>query len=61
MIHQFAQHYHFGGGLMSYTIQDHVRDFTREHLHELPPEERLKDIPLEILEEYLRQRKRQQS
>jgi hypothetical protein len=33
--------------IMPYTIEDFNRDFTREHLHLLPPEERLKGLPPE--------------
>ncbi len=29
---------------MPYTIEDFNRDFTKEHLHLLPPEERLKGL-----------------
>jgi len=32
---------------MSYTFEDFERDFTREHLHLLPVEERLKDVSIE--------------
>jgi hypothetical protein len=34
---------------MPYTIEDFNRDFTREHLHLLPPEERLKGLPPESI------------
>ena len=44
MVHQFSLHYQLEGGLMAYTLQDLARDFTREHLHELPVQERMKGV-----------------
>ncbi|EDN65376.1 hypothetical protein BGP_6361 [Beggiatoa sp. PS] len=32
---------------MSYTFEDFERDFTREHIHLLPVEERLKGVSIE--------------
>ncbi|MDM8563605.1 hypothetical protein QUF54_09650 [Candidatus Marithioploca araucensis] len=33
---------------MSYTMEDFTKDFVREHLYLLSPEERLKGIPVEV-------------
>ncbi len=34
---------------MPYTMEDFNRDFTRDHLHLLPPEERLRGLPPETV------------
>jgi hypothetical protein len=35
------------GIVMSYTVDDYVRDYTKEHLHTLTPQERLAGLPSE--------------
>jgi len=38
---------------MSYTMEDFNRDFTRDHLHLLAPEELMKGLSPEVIEVYL--------
>jgi hypothetical protein len=47
VLNQLYQLYKKEGVIMSYTMEDFNRDFTREHLHLLPPEELLKGLPPE--------------
>lgn len=42
---------------MPYTVEDFMRDVTLEHLKLLPPEERLRGLSNEEIEEYLRRRR----
>lgn len=58
VVHELFRHYQLEGILMSYTVNDYYRDFTRSHLDWLTPEERvnglapkdvLKRIPLDEL------------
>jgi len=45
VLNQLYELYKLEGGIMPYTMEDFTKDFTREHLHLLPPEERLKGLP----------------
>jgi hypothetical protein len=45
VLNQLYELYQQEGVVMPYTMQDFERDFTREHLHLLPPAERLKGLP----------------
>ncbi len=45
MLNQLYELYKLEGGIMPYTMEDFNKDFTREHLHLLPPSERLKGLP----------------
>ena len=47
MLNQLYELYQKEGIVMPYTMEDFNRDFTREHLYLLPPEERLKGLPPE--------------
>ena len=47
VLNQLYELYHREGMVMPYTMEDFEKDFTREHLHLLPPEERLKGLPPE--------------
>jgi hypothetical protein len=47
VLNQLYELYQAQEVIMPYTIEDFNRDFTREHLHLLPPEERLKGLPPE--------------
>jgi hypothetical protein len=47
VLNQLYELYQQEGVVMSYTMEDFERDFTREHLHLLSPEERLKGLPPE--------------
>ena len=47
LLNQLYELYHREGMVMPYTMEDFEKDFTREHLHLLPPEERLKGLPPE--------------
>jgi len=49
VLNQLYQLYKKEGVIMSYTMEDFNRDFTREHLHLLPPEELLKGLPPETV------------
>ncbi len=44
VIHELFQHYQLEGVLMSYTVNDYYRDFTRSHLDWLTPEERVRGL-----------------
>jgi len=47
VLNQLYELYKKEGVVMSYTMEDFNRDFTRDHLHLLPPEELLKGLPPE--------------
>ena len=47
VLNQLYELYQREGVVMPYTMEDFEKDFTREHLHLLPPEERLKGLPPE--------------
>ena len=47
VLNQLYELYKEEGVVMPYTMEDFNRDFTREHLYLLPPEERLKGLPSE--------------
>jgi len=49
MLNQLYELYQKEGIVMPYTMEDFNRDFTREHLYLLPPEERLKGLPSETI------------
>jgi hypothetical protein len=49
VLNQLYELYRAQEVIMPYTIEDFNRDFTREHLHLLPPEERLKGLPPESI------------
>ncbi len=49
LLNQLYQLYQREGVIMPYTMEDFERDFTREHLHLLPPEERLKGLSAETI------------
>ncbi len=50
VLNQLYELYQREGAIMPYTMEDFEKDFTREHLHLLPPEDRLKGLaPEEIL------------
>jgi hypothetical protein len=38
-------------------MEDFRRDYAREHLKDLTPEERLEGLPVKVIEEYLKRRK----
>lgn len=46
VIHDLYTHYRVEGIPMPYTVTDYFRDFTKEHLDWLTPEERLKGLDL---------------
>jgi hypothetical protein len=53
VLNQLYELYQREGAIMPYTMEDFEKDFTKEHLHLLPPEERLKGLaPEEILKEF---------
>jgi hypothetical protein len=43
-VYQLYEHYKLEGLMMSYTYEDFYRDFTKDHLDKLTPEERLKGL-----------------
>jgi hypothetical protein len=47
VLNQLYELYKKEGVVMPYTMDDFNRDFTRDHLHLLRPEELLKDLPTE--------------
>lgn len=47
VLNQLYELYQQEGMVMPYTMKDFETDFTREHLHLLAPEERLKGLPAE--------------
>jgi hypothetical protein len=47
LLNQLYELYQKEGVVMPYTMEDFNRDFTRDHLHLLPPEERLRGLPPE--------------
>lgn len=47
IINELLQQYGLEGIAVPYTMDDFVRDYTREHLDVLPPEERLRGLPPE--------------
>ena len=47
VLNQLYELYQKEGVVMPYTMEDFNRDFTRDHLHLLPPEERLRGLPPE--------------
>ena len=49
VLNQLYELYQREGVVMPYTMEDFEKDFTREHLHLLLPEERLKGLPLETI------------
>jgi hypothetical protein len=49
LITTLFEHYQLEGVPMPYTMEEFKRDFLKEHINELPPEDRLKGMPLEEL------------
>ena len=49
VLNQLYELYKKEGVVMPYTMEDFNRDFTREHLHLLPPEERLRGLTPETI------------
>ncbi|BAP57481.1 hypothetical protein THII_3184 [Thioploca ingrica] len=49
VLNQLYELYQREGVVMPYTMEDFERDFTREHLYLLPPEERLTGLPPETI------------
>jgi len=53
LLNQLFENYQLEGIAMPYTMEDFRRDFTREHLHLLTSEERLKGLSLNQIRDYL--------
>lgn len=69
VLNQLYEWYKHHGAIMSYTMEDFNRDFTKEHLHLLPTKERLEGLPpeavfsqfsIEEIHAYLEKLKKQQ-
>jgi len=53
MLRQLVETYSKEGLIMAYTFEDFYRDFTRDHVHFLTPEERMKGLsPDDILKRF---------
>jgi hypothetical protein len=54
LLRQLLQSYEGEGIAMPYTMEDFRRDYVKEHLQQLSPEERLEGLSVEEIENYLR-------
>ena len=54
VLYQLVQHFHGRGIEMPYTMEDFKRDFVKEHLKDLTPDERLEGLSPEEIENYLK-------
>lgn len=53
VMNQLFEYYHLEGIVMSYTYEDFVKDYTRDHLHLLTPKEVLSQFsPKEVLSQF---------
>jgi hypothetical protein len=48
VLNQLYEWYQHHGVVMPYTMEDFTRDFTKEHLHLLPPKDRLEGLPAKV-------------
>src|SRR5262249_33851293 len=54
LLRRLVEEYQSEGVDMPYTMEEFVQEFLRDHVHELTPEERLKGLSVEEIENYLR-------